>query len=38
MTDPNVPKGCWLGLHPDPSGTRFIWEDGSATDFINWAP
>lgn len=38
MTDPNVPKGCWLGLHRDPSGTRFIWEDGSATDFINWAP
>jgi hypothetical protein len=39
-TDMNggTPKGCWLGLHRDASRTRFIWEDGSPTDFINWAP
>ena len=33
-----TPHGCWIGLADLSQEGRFVWSDGSATDFLNWEP
>jgi Cu/Zn superoxide dismutase len=36
--DDGSPHGCWIGLNDEQEEGEFVWTDGSATNFLNWAP
>ena len=36
--DDGAPHGCWIGLSDQATEGEFIWSDGSATNYLNWAP
>ena len=33
----STPHGCWIGLADLSQEDRFVWTDGTATDFLNWS-